>query len=102
MNMEIPLFSDSEPECIRANSESIKSILMSEELDIQQLFETVEQREKIILEFLDRDPNADKGLLQDLLKTNQELTELVNTLRTDQQKVLVNFLRNRKAIKKYQ
>ena len=102
MNIAIPFFSESEPEGIQENSESIKSILMSEELDIQQLFETVEQREKIILEFLDRDPNADKGLLQDLLKTNQELTELVNTLRTDQQKVLVNFLRNRKAIKKYQ
>lgn len=102
MNIEIPFFSDNEPGVIQDNSEILKSILNSEELDAQLLQETVEHREKIILDFLDNFADADKALLQDLNRTNRELTKLVNSFKNEQQKMLVNFLRTRKAVKKYQ
>lgn len=102
MNIKQPFFSESEPDIIKDNSEIIKSIIVSDDLDAQRLLETVEQREQIILEFLKKEPELDRTILQDLIKTNQELTDLVNSLKTDQQKVLVNFLRTRKAVKKYQ
>ena len=102
MKIDIPFFSEQEPASIRENSETIKSLLKSDELDAQQLLETVESREKLIMDFLQGTPDADKALIEDLIKTNHELTQVVNSFRTDQQKVLVNFLRTRKAIKKYQ
>lgn len=102
MNIDIVYFSESEPVAIKENSELIKTILASEDFDAQQLLETVEKRESIILDFLKNDQDIDKSLLQDLVRTNKDLTEVVNLLKSDQQKVLVKFLRNRKAVKKYQ
>lgn len=102
MSIDIPYFSESEPDTIKKNSDEIKRILSSEDLNAELLQEQIELREKIILKFLDDEPQTEKALIQDLLRTNQELTHLVGTLKSEQQKVLVSFLRTRKAVKKYQ
>lgn len=101
MKTDIPYFSDKEPEAIRQNSDDIKSVLMAEELDAEKLQEVVEARERLIVCFLKENTVTDKSLLQELLRTNNELTTLINNLKDDQQDVLVGFLRNRKAVKKY-
>ncbi|BDX07797.1 hypothetical protein [Planctobacterium marinum] len=97
----IPFFSDNEPEQIRENSLEIQGILAAEELDAERLQIAVESRERLILKFLESEKTPEKSLLRDLNKTNQELTQLVNKMRSEQQGVLVGFLRNRKAVKKY-
>lgn len=102
MSIDKLFFSEAEPGIIKENSESIKRILGAEELDSELLLERVEDREKLILQFLDEQPDSDKLLIQDLIRTNKELTELVSVLKSEQQKVLVSFLRTRKAVKKYQ
>lgn len=101
MNKTIPFFSDNEPELIKQNSASIIAILSTEELDAEKLQEAVESREKLILDFLQNDEAPQKPLLEDLKRSNDALTQLVAELRGDQQGVLVGFLRNRKAVKKY-
>ncbi|MCC2606265.1 hypothetical protein [Planctobacterium marinum] len=101
MKTNIPKFSDREPDSLRQNSDAIKSVLMAEELDAEKLQEVVEAREKLIVSFLQDNAAVDKTLLQELLRTNNELTTLVNGLKNEQQDVLVGFLRNRKAVKKY-
>lgn len=101
MNKDLPYFSDKEPEALRQNSDTIKSVLLAEDLDAEKLQEVVEAREQLIVSFLSENAVTDKALLQELLRTNNELTTLVNNLKDDQQDVLVGFLRNRKAVKKY-
>ena len=98
---KIPFFSDKEPANIQENSAAIQTILSSEELDAEKLQQAVEDREKLIGVFLQSEQAPDKSLLQDLLKTNEELKALVDSMKEEQQGVLVGFLRNRKAVKKY-
>lgn len=98
---KIPFFSDKEPEQIQENSSAIQEILSAEEFDAEKLQQAVEDREKLIALFLQSEQAPDKSLLQDMFKSNEELTALVNGMKEEQQGVLVGFLRNRKAVKKY-
>lgn len=101
MKNVIPFFSEHEPDAIKQNSLELISILEAAELDAEKLQQTVESRESLINDYLKAVEKADKSLLEDLFKTNQELTKLVESLKDNQQGVLVGFLRNRKAVKKY-
>lgn len=101
MKNSIPFFSEHEPDSIKQNSTEIISLLDEGELDAEKLQQAVESRESLINDYLKKEQKPEKSLLQDLLRTNQELTNLVESLKDSQQDVLVGFLRNRKAVKKY-
>lgn len=102
MSTKLPYFYEAEPEVLTENSKIIQSILTAEELDSDLLLSTIEDRENIIIRLLGDDKALSKSMLQGLLRTNNELTEIVKSLRGDQQGLLVDFLRTRKAVKKYQ
>lgn len=102
MRIKRPYFHEAEPEALAENSKTIQSLLSAKEMDSEKLLSTIENRESIISDMLNSDHRLDKSVLKGLQRTNNELTDIVKSLRGEQKGLLVHFLRTRKAVKKYQ
>lgn len=102
MNINPPFISSNQSDLFKENSEALTNILASEEIDFDHLLTIISERERLIKEHLDSLSDEEKKqFVADELKTNEDLKKIVGALKAEQQALLVNFLRSKKAIKKY-
>lgn len=97
-----PYFSENEPPQFKENSEQLRFVLSEEELDFERFQSLVEERDRMVMEMLSSlTGEAKESFAQEELKTNFDLVAIAESLRQEQKNVLVNFVRSRKAAKKY-
>lgn len=102
MKIKQLFFSDNQIPSFKDNSLAITNLLGTDEIDFEELQSLIEQREGLVKQRLeDISPEDKQQFVADELKTNEDLKKLVGALRAEQQSLLVNFLRSKKAIKKY-
>lgn len=102
MKIKQPYLAENQNESFQKNSDAIKQALGAEEIDFEQLLALVSDRESLVIKHLDSIIQEEKQqFVADELKTNEDLKQIVGALKAEQQSLLVNFLRSRKAIKKY-
>jgi len=102
LNKNITLVHDLTPSSLEDNCRAISTLLSNDDYDADALLELVQERDKLILEYLPTLQKEDKKeYINKELEVNNKLVEITSNLQKEQKKLLLGLVRGRSAVSKY-
>lgn len=106
MSTEVSLIHDLTPPCLTEISRAIELLLRAEEVNTDELLEKVQERDKIIQDYLssfrETEQNEEKkAYINKEIEVNDKLVEITTKLQAEQKQKLLGFVRGKSAISQY-
>lgn len=106
MSTEVSLTHELTPASLTENSRAIEQLLRAEEVNTDELLEKVQERDKLIQEYLSSfqekaQDEEKKAYINKEIEVNDKLVEITTKLQAEQKQKLLGFVRGKSAISRY-
>lgn len=106
MSTKISLIHELTPSCLTETSRAIEQLLCSEEINTDELLEKVQERDKLIQDYLSSfqekvQDEEKKAYINKEMEVNDKLVEVTKEHLAEQKQKLLGFVRGKNAISQY-